>query len=289
MSLCFSSIIKSPAGPDDPKKTLDILDYPDMIAEHYGIHHVELQHDHFVSTETAYLEQYRERLKKAKSQMNQINLEFEQLNISAANPSLRLETIDLTKAWIDHAAILGCPRVMINQGTLAPDVRPAAIETMKAMVAYGKTKKVFITMENRGGGGGAGRGRAGANGAPGAPGRAMPSATMPDGTPRPPRQPGATWEVVAEVLKAAGGYANPDIGNFPDNESRMAGLKVLYTMSSGGSHAHYNPDAYNEADAVRISKEVGYKGLFSIESGRNNGPDPYAAVQMILDELLRDL
>ena len=72
---------------------------------------------------------------------------------------LRLETIDLTKKWIDHAVMLGCPRVMVNQGTLAPEVRQAAIDTLKTINAYAKTKKVFITMENRGGGGG---GRAGA-------------------------------------------------------------------------------------------------------------------------------
>src|SRR5215831_519946 len=68
--------IMSPARPDDPKRTLDILDLPDMVAERYGVHHVELQHSHFVSTEPAYLEEYRSRLKKAKSQMNQINVEF---------------------------------------------------------------------------------------------------------------------------------------------------------------------------------------------------------------------
>ncbi len=27
-------------------------------------------------------------------------------------------------------------------------------------------------------------------------------------------------------------------------------------------------------------EEVGYKGLYSIENGRNNGPDPYAAVHL---------
>ena len=32
-----------------------------------------------------------------------------------------------------------------------------------------------------------------------------------------------------------------------------------------------------------------YKGLYSIEAGANNGPDPYAAVQSILDELLKDI
>ena len=132
MSLCFNPVIKSAAHPDDPKRTLDILDLPDMIADRYGVHHVELQHSHFASTEPAYLEEYRGRLKKAKSQMNQINLEFGPLNISSPDHVLRLETIDLTKRWIDHAVILGCPRVMVNQGTLAPEVRQSAIETLKS-------------------------------------------------------------------------------------------------------------------------------------------------------------
>src|SRR5215831_726432 len=102
MSLCFNPVIKSAAHPDDPKRTLDILDLPDMVAERYGVHHVELQHAHFASTEPGYLEEYRGRLKKAKSQMNQINVEFGTLNISSLDPVVRLETIDLTKRWVDH-------------------------------------------------------------------------------------------------------------------------------------------------------------------------------------------
>src|SRR5436305_14645608 len=64
MSLCFNPVIKSAAHPDDPKRTLEILDLPDMIAQRYGVHRVELQHSHFTSTETSYLEEYRVRLKK---------------------------------------------------------------------------------------------------------------------------------------------------------------------------------------------------------------------------------
>jgi sugar phosphate isomerase/epimerase len=277
MSLCFNPVIKSAAHPDDPKRTVDILDFPDMIAERYGVHHVELQHSHFPSTEPAYLEEYRARLKKAKSQMNQINVEFGTLNISSPDPVLRLETIDLTKRWVDHAVILGCPRIMVNQGTLAPEVRQTAIDTLKAINGYAKTKKVFITMENRGGGGGGRGGRAGAN------------AAQPTAPTAPPRPPSPSWEVVVEVIKASGIWANPDVGNFPDEEARAAGLRVMYPLSSGSSHCHYNPERYNEADAIRISKEVGYKGLYSIEAGANNGPDPYTAVQTILDELLRDI
>ena len=35
-------------------------------------------------------------------------------------------------------------------GTLAPEVRQTAIETLKTINAYAKTKKIFVTMENRG-------------------------------------------------------------------------------------------------------------------------------------------
>ena len=91
MTLSFNGILKSAAHPDDPARTLDILAVPQMLADKYGIHHVEFQHSHFASTEPAYLKEVSERLKKAKSQMNQICLEFGPLNISSPDPVLRLE------------------------------------------------------------------------------------------------------------------------------------------------------------------------------------------------------
>jgi hypothetical protein len=276
MSLCFSRILKSTAHPDDANRTIDILDVADIISQRWGVHHLEMQHSHFLSTEAGYLEEFRNLLKKAKTQMNQINLEFGPLNISSPDPVLRVETIDLTKKWIDHAIVLGCPRVMVNQGTLAPEVRQSAIDTLKTINAYGKAKKVFVTMENRDDGPGR-RGREGTATAEGA------------SAPLPPRPRSPSWEVVVEVIKASGIWANPDVGNFPDEESRAAGLRAMYPLSSGGSHCHYDPERYNEANAIKISKELGYKGLYSVETAANNGPDPYAAVQSILDELLRDL
>ena len=251
MTLCFSRVLKSAAHPDDPARNLDLFDIPQMFADRYGVHHVEVQHSHFASTQPAYLKEFRARLAKAKSQMNQICLEFGPLNISSPEPVLRLETIDLTKQWIDHAVALGCPRVMVNQGTLAPEVRQEAIATLKTIGDYGKSKNVKVTMENRGS--------------------------------------GPSWDVVVEAIKGAGIYANPDVGNFPDEEARAAGLRVMYPLSSGSSHCHYDPEKYDESKAIAISKEVGYRGLYSIEASRNNGPDPYVAVQTILDELLKDI
>lgn len=251
MTLSFNPVLKSAAHPADPKRTLDILDTPQMIADRYGVRHVEFQHSHLPSTDDEYFKQLRRRLHKANSSINQINVEFGPLNVSSPDKALRDQTIALTKQWIDHAASLECRRVMVNQGTLAPEVRQTAIETLRTMNEYGTKRKVFVTMENRG--------------------------------------RGPSWDVVLEVIKASGIHANPDTGNFPNEEERARGLPLMYPLSCGSSHVHYAPERYSLANAIGISKRVGYKGLYSIEAVRANGPDPYVAVQTILAELLKDI
>jgi sugar phosphate isomerase/epimerase len=255
MSICFDPVLKTPSGPPDPKRTVEVMDFADMIAARYGVHRVEFQQTDFASTEPAYFQEFRRRIRKAKSQVNQINLEFANLNISAADPVIRLETIALTKSWIDHAVELDCPRVMLNQGTLAPEVRASAIETLKTMNAYARTKNVSLTMEPRW--------RADAKNVP--------------------------WDVFVDVVKAAGICANPDIGNFPDNESRAAALPIMYRMTAGSSHVKLIPEKFDTAEGIGISKAAGYTGIYTIEARANNGPDPYAAVQTILDILLANI
>ncbi|MGA3096144.1 MAG: TIM barrel protein [Bryobacteraceae bacterium] len=255
MSLCFDAVLKSASRPADSKRTVDIMSFADMIARRYGIHRVEFQQTDFDSTEPAYFQEFRRRIQKAKSRVNQINLEFANLNISATDPVIRLEAIELTRSWIDHAVELDCPRVMVSQGTLAPAVRPTAIETLKTINAYAKTKNISVTMEPRW--------RADAANVP--------------------------WDEYVEVLKASGTYSNPDCGNFPDNPARAAALPILYRMTAGSSHIKHIPDKFSTAEAIEISKEAGYKGIFTIEERGTNGPDPYAAVQTIVDVLLANL
>ena len=252
MSLCFDPLLKNAARPNDPQRTIDILDLAGVVAERYGIHRLEFQHTDFPSTETEYWREFRSRMEKAKSQMNQINLEFANLNISTPDPWIRLETIDLTKRWIDHAVALDCPRVMVNQGTLAHEVRQSAIETLKTINAYARTKNVFVTMEPRW--------RADARNVP--------------------------WEVLVEVVKASGTWISPDCGNFPDKESQAAGLRVMYRLTAGSSHIKHIPERFNTVDAIKLSKELGYEGIYTIDA---RGPDPYAAVQTSLDILLANI
>src|SRR5947207_1993120 len=147
MSLGFNSILKNAAQPDDPARTLDILDLPQMLAGRYGVHNVELQHSHLPSTEAAYLGELRDRLARAESRVTNINLEFGPQNISAADPLLRQQAIDRTKEWIDAAAALGCPRIMVNQGTLVPESKDVAIAALKAMSDYGRPRRIMVAME----------------------------------------------------------------------------------------------------------------------------------------------
>jgi len=272
MSYSFDLIMKSAAGPDDPQRTLDILDFPHEMAQRYGIHNLEIQQEHFRSTEPDYLGEFKNRLTKAQSRVTQLVLELGAHNISTTDPAVRSETIELTNQWIDRAVFLSAARVMINQGTLAPDVRTTAAQTLKTIKAYADTKKVMVTVENRDDPPGYVSSTVGNGGAAAAP---------------PARPPEHTWEDEVDLIRAAGVWANPDVASFPDNAAREAGLRVMYAMATS-SHFKYMPNLFDSARAIQISKEVGYKGLYSIEAEPLT-PQPYPFVQTILDVLLRNL
>lgn len=249
MSVCFAPLLKGTARPGNPKATVDLMDLAGMVAERYGIHRVDFQQADFPSQETGYLQEFRGKLKQANSQANQINLDFANLNISAPDPVIRLEAIELTKRWIDYAAALDCPRVMVAHGGLAPEVRQSAIAALKTMSAYGKAKNVSVALD--------------------------------PGT--------APWEVVVEVIKAAEVGANPDCGNFPDKASRAAALPVLYGMTAGSSRVQHVPAKFDTAEAIKIANQAGYKGVFSMETSSRNIPDPHAPVRALLDILLANI
>jgi sugar phosphate isomerase/epimerase len=267
MSLCFNSILKNPTQPDNATRTLDIMDLGQMLADRYGVHNVEMQHSHFPSTELAYLKDFRGRLARTKSLVTNINLEFGPQNISAADPALRQQALDRTKQWIDYAAAVGCPRIMVNQGMPTEENKAVAIETLKAMGDYGKSKNIKVAMENRGGGGGR-------QGTP----------------PAPPAPPGpAAYVLLVEIIKGSGTYANCDIGNFPDQQTQHAGIRAMFPLTDGNCHVKLNPARYDLPAALKLTRELQYTGLYSIEAGGNMGPDPYQNVQNIYDVLLANM
>jgi sugar phosphate isomerase/epimerase len=255
MSGCFGSLmteVRDWSRAASPKE-LDIMDFPEMLADRYHIHNVEVQQFHFLSMEPSYYQKFLDRVKKARSRMIDMPLELDEKGYSGTispcspDPQLRARAIELTKQWIDRAAMIECPSVMINQGMMLPEDLAPVIEALKTLSAYGKSKKVAVIMENRG--------------------RTPP-------------------EILAQVIRASGTYANPDIGNFPNEETRERGLRLLYPLSITVSHVKMNAARFDFARAIRISKEMDFKGVYSLETG---GPDPYAAAQTVLDELLKNM
>jgi hypothetical protein len=297
MTLNFQSILKVPDVQDNPNRTLELFDIAEMIADKYGVHKVEFQHYHIPSTEPSYLKDLRARIEKSKSRMTQINLEFSGLNISAPRQRDRLLAIDLTKMWIDHAAMLGAQRVMINQGSQGgtDPVMPThqnkvySIPALKTMADYGRSKGIIVSVETRGAGGGnrgrgAGRGTEGQappaaasqGGAPAAPTTAA-AAASPAPPPAPAMPAPEVWALLAEILKAAGAYANVDVGGAgaANQDELHQCLKMLFPMTAGSMHTRVNT-RWDLATAIRyLEHDLGYKGLYTIEaSNGHEGTQP---------------
>jgi hypothetical protein len=281
MSLSFNRILKNPSQPDDPARTLDIKDLAEMYADRYGVHNIEMQHAHFPSTEASYLKELRDRFAKSKAQVTNINLEFGPQNISAADPALRQQAVDRTKEWIDHAVVLGCPRIMVNQGQPTQENKDAAITALKAMGDYGKSKNVKIAMENRGGGG---RGAT----APSTPGAAAsPAPPIAPATAAPSGPP--AYVLLVEIIKGSGTWANCDLGNFPDQDTQHGGIRAMLPLTDGNCHVKLNPARYDLSAALKLTVELGYKGLYSIEAPGGGQGDPHEAVQRIYDVLVANI
>jgi hypothetical protein len=275
----FAAIIKQGVGPEpaSASRTLDFLDLPQMLADKFGVHNIEVPHSQFVSTEASYLKDLKDRLAKAKSTIVQINTDFQGGTVSAGGFSQRAQGIDLAKAWIAHAETLGCPRVLVNPGALAEANRASGIEGLKILSAYGKARKVSIVLDNRDDGtvvaappapppaaaGAPAQGRGGGGGGRG-------------GGPVVP----VNWQTLAEVIKAAGINACPDPAGFPNDAERAAGLKALYALSDGNSRVRITPKV-DLASTVKASKDAAYKGLYTIVA------DGEASTKAALDALLK--
>jgi hypothetical protein len=263
MTLNFQSMLKVPDTQPSPERTLELFDLPAMLADTYGVHKIEFQHYHIASTEPAYLKDLRNAIEKSKSRMTQINVEFgAELTFTVPSQRYRTMTVDLTKRWVDHAVALGAQRVMVNQGTPTHVNKEWGIPTLKLMTDYGKSKNIIVSVETRGGGGG-GRGRGGAAAA---------------GAPPPPPPPGlpetsrGRWELLAEIIKAAGSYSNVDVGGAgaPNQQELHDCIRTMFPFTAGSMHTRVNQN-WDLATCIRfMEKELGWKGLYTIETGQGH-------------------
>lgn len=247
----FHTLFEKPSAATGKK--MEALEFPEMIADRYHVHNVEMVLPHFASTDASYVSEFKSRLAKAHSKVINIPVDYDELwekpALSSTDAKEREHAIGLYKRGIDMAAAVGSPTARCDPGTVNLEDPALTIASYKTLVEYGKAKGVRIIVENHGG-----------------------ISQHP--------------EVLVKILQASGAGALPDIGNFPDEETRERGLRLMYPLAAGVSHAKMGP-RFDLGKCVQIAKEAGYTGLFSIEAGGRG--DPYEVVQQILDALVQVL
>jgi sugar phosphate isomerase/epimerase len=248
-----------------PGKMLDLLDVPQMIADKYKVHNIEICVPHFASSEAGYLQEIKKRLAASHTRVVNMPVDIEEIwnkgGLSDPDKSVRTTAVNASKKWIDVAATIGSSAVRCDPGKLDPKNLAPTVESYKALADYGKSKGVHVIIENHGGVG----------------------SEHPE-------------ELVALFKGVGGDYigALPDFANFPDETIREKGLGLLFPYARIVCHAKGlefdakgNETKYNFPKCIEASKKAGFKGVYSIEFEGEG--EPYQGIQKVLDELLRSL
>ena len=262
----FRAYIETPAnrGRKPGVPSMDIKEFPAMVVERFAVYNVNPLLNHFPSTDSAYLESFREAVAKARSHIVDLGL-----------PGGRFATTVSTVAesaiqdgckWIDIAATIGSPSVrqhLSAQKGEKPDVDAAATHLAR-LADYGGKRNVVVNLEND-------------------------NATAED-----------PYFIVNVLEKVNHGYlrALPDFGNSvvkygeDGNEKAVtAMLQHAFNMCHVKGKLQPDGDKTYHVDLKRmfeIARQSAYRGYFSMEFDTNGG-DPFAGTTKLIDETLHYL
>ena len=266
-SYCFHNFFASTRYAGAPKlegKPLDLLELPEMFADRFQVHNLEIVAPHFASHEPSYLREVVARLERAHSRIVNVPVDIGELwdkpGLSAADEKTRVHNVSLYKPWFDVAHAVGARSVRCDPGKINSSDLTPTINSYRELAAYAKPLGLFVIVENHGG----------------------------VGSEHP--------EELIRILKSAGDQTGtlPDFGNFPDEDTRVRGLKALFPQARTVCHVRDTEGDgkgglvhFDLNRCLRISREAGFQGLYSIEAEANG--DVYANVRHVLDEVLKFL
>ena len=241
-------------NPNNPAKVLmDIRDFPEMVADRYHVHNVEIVLPHLIPPGPTLIRDLKARLGKAHSRVVNMPLDFGVLwnkpAISSADPAEREAALAMYRKGIDTAHEVGSPTVRCDPGLVNLGDPSLTIDAYRQLASYARARGIKVVVENHG-------------------------------------EIAKHPEVLVTILKAAGVGSLPDFGNFPDEETRERGLRALFPLAGALAHAKLR-EGQDFGRCLRIAKESGFTGVFSIEAGGKE--DPYVEVQKIADALVDNL
>jgi hypothetical protein len=246
---------------------LDLRKFPELMADKYHVHNLELCSVHFESTEPSYLNEMKDSLKKAHARVINMPVDYphdwDGKGLCDPDDKQWRWEIAERKKWIDIAAGLGALSIRPNPGGTAQMTdmsRPIA--AYKELGEYGKSKGVKVLIENHG------------------------------------NVAGKAENIVA-IIKGAGPQwvgSVPDFGNWAE-ALRYRGLELVFPYASTVCHARYETPAgaemngklitFDFARCMKIAQAAHFKGVYSAEFA--GAGDPYEGTQKIIDELVKYL
>jgi len=247
-----------------PGKMLDLRECPELMADKYHVHNLELCSTHFESTDPSYLKDLKAAIQKTHSRVTNMPVDYpaDWQGTGLCNPDEKQWQWEIAerKKWIDIAAELGAQSIRPNPGgtdKMADFSRPIA--AYKALGEYGRSKGVKVLIENHG-------------------------------------NVAAKAENIVAICKGAGAEwvgTTPDFGNFPE-AARYQGLELMFPLATVVCHARGiafdasgDETGFDFRRCLKIAQASGFKGVYSIEVASQG--DPYEGIQKVYDELVKYL
>ena len=239
---CFRHHLVPPIGApvkDGPR--FDLLGAPKFIKDTFGIGNIEVWSRTVPDIEIDYFQRLRTAARQAGARISNVQIDGD-YDLNAEDPARRATSVAFVKSWMDKAKAAGAPTVRINIGG-GPRGTPlrleAAVESIRAVAAYGRSIGVKPLVENHG--------------------------TV-----------GAKIDNVVTVIKALN---DPSVGAIVDwgiteattLEDRIADISKLFPyidiVSAKGMH--FDKDnkhvEYPIEPLVRASEAAGFRGVYSVE------------------------
>ncbi len=255
---------------------LDMMDLPDQVADRLRLHHLEVCSFNLLSMEPSYIGEFKDRMQKANSKVADLIVELDPpatkyrgyISVCSPDPAIRAHAIEETKKWIDIAAFLGSPSIMPDQGvSYLPGAPPRRPRPPAGSETAGQRRREFQpapwTRENL---------QALTPCIEGLKAVVDYGKTKGVAVILEPR--GEPLDELVYMLMGSGAHSNPQI-------STVEGLRLLYPLALTVQHVNLRS---NLPVAIPLSKELGFEGLFSIET--DGGPDSWTEIQNVINALL---
>jgi hypothetical protein len=234
---------------------LRLLDLPRIMRDEMDMRVIDLMTATLVSLEPTYLEQLRGAAEKAGCVLTNLKMNLRDLDLGSEDEGPRRHAIDEFKRTIDAAAILGVRWVRPLPGNRRP-VMATLAKSYRELIEHAAPHGISLLVENFG------------------------------------------WlssdpEAVPEMIKAIGSgvAAQPDTGNWVNNDVRYAGLARAFPLAAScdfkfmalaedGSHA-----AYDLKRCFDIGWDAGFRGPWCFEHANVDLEDKMRNFRLMRDRL----